>query len=235
MPHIAPFFPKNAFSARVDSCEGWQSRAARERTPKVYDADCFSPKDQFANSTNVDDKRRGFGVGTEASKVRSDESRAQESWALWKRGVALRGSRILRQGSTGTASLYLKLKGNSKYRPLAQSDELSITSFPLPRPIVVLNRVLRSSFAVVSFALSSRCDLFLSRKYCLFSLLLKIFKLFKLKLFSIFTWVVLKESFNARVSSAALLWKFYAILSSRSEHNRSTILALFSWTAQHST
>jgi len=59
MPHIAPFFPENAFSARVDSCEGWQSRTTRERTPEVYGADCFSPKDQFANSTNVDDKRRG--------------------------------------------------------------------------------------------------------------------------------------------------------------------------------
>lgn len=48
--------------------------------------------------------------GTEASKVRSDESRAQESWMLWKRGVALRGLRVPRQGSRDSV-LILQIKG----------------------------------------------------------------------------------------------------------------------------
>jgi len=101
--------------------------------------------------------------GTGASKVRSDESRAQESRGRFEREGLLWEGCELHGKAAGTASLYFKLKGNSKYRPLAQSDELSITSFPRPRSIFVLNRVLRSSFAVVSLALSSLRDLFLSR------------------------------------------------------------------------
>lgn len=51
-------FPENAFSARVDSFKGWQSRAARENLGG-FTTQTVSLRDQFANSTNVDDKQRG--------------------------------------------------------------------------------------------------------------------------------------------------------------------------------
>lgn len=89
------------------------------------------------------------------NRGRKSLGRFEREGLLWE-GCEFHGK------AAGTASLYFKLKGNSKYRPLAQSDELSVTSFPRPRSVFVLNRVLRSSSAVVSFALSSFRDLFLS-------------------------------------------------------------------------
>lgn len=124
------------FSRKCILSEGRQLRGvaissgAREN-PEVYDADCFSESNSRIRPTStISDEA---SEGTEASKVRSDESRAQESWALWKRGVALRGSRILRQGSRDSV-LILEIKGKFEI-PTTCSKRRAfhhLFSFPLP-------------------------------------------------------------------------------------------------------
>lgn len=105
---VSPLFPENAFSARVDSCKGWQSRAARESLGglrrRLF---LWETNSRIRPTSTISGEASG---GNEASKVRSDESRAQESRALWKRGIALRGLRVPRQGSKDSV-LILQIKG----------------------------------------------------------------------------------------------------------------------------
>jgi len=98
------------FSLKCILSEGRQLREAisggARETPEVYDADCFSER-SIREFDHVDDKRRGKWRDR---SVRSDESRVQESRALWKRGLALRGLRVPRQGSRDSV-LILQIKG----------------------------------------------------------------------------------------------------------------------------
>lgn len=78
-------FPENAFSARVDSCEGVAiSGGAWE--PQRFTTQTVSLRDQFANSTNVDDKRRGKGRGPSVEGSVGWIEGARVSGALKERG-----------------------------------------------------------------------------------------------------------------------------------------------------
>lgn len=187
----------------------WRGFASRFTTGAV------SSRDQFARirpKSTISSEVRG----RYEPEVRSAELRVCErvSRALWTRGVALRGLWTPQDEARDSEerSLHFKLKGNSKYRPLTQSDELSVTSFPR-RSLRLLSLIeFRASrprstpFLFYPFAnflpFPSLCQ------YDFFCPLLGVFKLFKLRLFSMFGWVPLSKE-ATRITS---LWKFYATL-----------------------
>lgn len=102
----------------------------------------------------------------------------------------LRGLRVSgRQGPWREGSLYFKLKGNSKYRPLSQSPcaSRSFSQFP------VLHSLSAAFVPFYLFSASQAYTLSSSTTNPLRHLLVGVFKLFKLKLFSISKRVLSKE------------------------------------------
>lgn len=102
----------------------------------------------------------------------------------------LRGLRVSgRQGPWREGSLYFKLKGNSKYRPLSQSPRASRSFSQFP----VLHSLSAAFVPFYLFPASQAYTLPSSTTNPLPHLLVGVFKLFKLKLFSISKRVLSKE------------------------------------------
>jgi len=134
--HVSRPIPKmHSQRAQTAARGGTISEGGASASSPSFTTRPVSPRDQFARIRPKSTISSGRGrTGGSVGWIEGLRGSARVSRALWGERGCFERAAILRDTRRGTAggSLRFKLKGNSKYRPLVQSDGLAVASFPRP-------------------------------------------------------------------------------------------------------